>query len=169
MREYLSFGWIGNGNRVKMKKNSEVTQLTNVIKQVLIGHTRYEGINARNLINYNGKIIYILSMKSDGSMWGPYPFITELIEKKEFHLLLAKGDITNDTDDVSGEFRVLNQEECKRIFNDANGSFSLTLNERERGGEYYSLPLTLVNRADVDGISFSRFDELKEKLIEKLG
>ncbi len=165
--EHLSFGWIGSGGRVKLQKKAEVTRLTGAIKSALEGYKKYDGISARNVICYNNKVLYILSHSVGGSMWGPYPFITDLIELDNFHLVLAEGDVKDDTDEVSGKLWVVKN--CKAVLCTDKNEFILTLNEREKAGAYYSLPTTMISNMDsIDCREFTDKDELKEALEDLL-
>lgn len=167
----LSFGWIGNGKKIRLHKHADVTKLTLVIKSLLQGYQKYEegGIRAKNVIQYNGKIIYILSINRTGTTWSPYPLLYEHLMGKldDFYLLLARGDMIgtdNEHEEISGEFWLLNGDTLKeKIWDKERQQPKLTYNEgRTIGGAYYSFPGSLLKEEEKK--SFNSKEELDETL-----
>lgn len=159
----LSYGWIGNKNSIRLRKRTDITQLSNIIKKALKGYAKFEeeDIRAKNVIKYNGKVIYILSVK--GSMWAPYPFLRKLMERDDFILLLARDKATKE-DDISGEFWILKVDRLRELIWDGK-EITLTFHQGMDSG-YYSFPGSLLS--ETEKVSFENAEELQELMRDKV-
>ena len=140
-----------------------------MIKGALPGYQRYEGhgIRAKNVIEYNGRILYILSIK--GSVWAPYPFLEELLKLDNFSMLLARDDTAEAEDNPLGELWLFEIDALKdMVRNEANEMTLKLVQGRNIGGDYYSFPSTLLKEKGIEGVPFNGAEDLKAKLRDKL-
>lgn len=174
-----SFGWIGKSKNSYIRKRTDITNLSNIIKRCLEGCEQYRireqqpdldedvrsSINkSKNLVQYKDKIIYILSLKDGDSTYPAKPFIIDLCRREDFYMILAKDTSMGEGD--SGYFWVLSHDIIERALFDNEGNLMLT--PATQGNKIQYLPFTDGMIKNVEEDYFNDISELKRYLKERL-
>ena len=174
-----SFGWIGKSKNNYIRKRTDITNLSNIIKRCLEGREQYRireqqpdldeevraSINkSKNLVKYNNKIIYILSLKDGDSTYPPKPFIINLCRREDFYMILAKD--TSMGKGNNGYFWVLSHDLIEKAILDSEGRLMITPVTQNSKMQY--LPFTDGMVENVEKDEFNDIHELKDCLKERL-
>lgn len=154
------YGWIGKLKNYTLNGGRGAgTDTSKYIKYYAeqIGATiadDLKDVRTKNLLMYEGKYYYVLSIGKGRPAWAPYPFIDNL--ENVYFILTRDGN-------EEGEGTLWHFKYDKE-------NMKLTRNERKNGGDYYALPLNKV-KEECEGIPFSLYDgeEMKKILRKVLG
>ena len=143
MKEMTSYGWIGNdaGVKARVRKNAHATKLAKVIKEYLGNKNPSVEVKQKNLVEYDGRIIYILCISGTGRQWMPYCSVVKLLKEKpdlNFCLLLGQ-DLGNDTENLKGQIWFFEKDAASEIF------YKDETERLKNNGITYTLPIKEVD------------------------
>jgi len=143
---YYYYGWIGNTDASVRSYKWKSTDTSSKIKYFAkkLGAKEYneEGIISKNLICFNDRIYYILSIAAGNGAWAPYPFINKL---DDFTLILTRDG----RDDGTGELWTLDKETFEKL------NLKLISRNKEGAGDYYSLPIKVLKEINAPNYKYS--------------